>query len=132
MTGLVDLEVARRRVLARCPPGRPRAVPLDEALGCVTSVAVMAEESVPPFANTAVDGFAVRSADVAGASVEAPVILEVVGTIAAGAAPEPAVGRGEAVRILTGAPVPDGADAIVMVEDTDAWDGRSGREAAGP
>jgi len=128
---VIDLQEARRRVLSRCVPGRPRAVPLEEALGCVTSVAVSADEAVPPFANTAVDGFAVRAADVAAASTAAPVILRVVGTIAAGSAPEPPVGPGEAVRILTGAPVPEGADAVVMVEDTDAWDGRSGRQAVG-
>jgi molybdopterin molybdotransferase len=61
----------------------------------------------------------------------APVTLTVIGTIPAGAPPEPAIGSGEAVRILTGAPLPPGADAVVMVEDTDAWDGRSGREAIG-
>ena len=124
---LVPLDEAERRVLAQCPPLRPLAIPLADALGCVTSVAVTAGESVPPFANTAVDGFAVRAADV----VSVPATLTVVGTIPAGAAPEPAIGPGEAVRILTGAPLPPGADAVVMVEDTDAWDGRSGREAVG-
>jgi molybdopterin molybdotransferase len=69
----------------------------------------------------------VRCADVA----VTPVTLPVIGTIPAGAPPEPPVGPGEAVRILTGAPMPEGADAVVMVEDTDAWDGRSGREAVG-
>jgi len=129
---LIPLEEARRRVLAACPPLHPRAVPLADALGCATSVPLTAMEPVPPFANTAVDGFAVRSADVASASPNRPVTLQVVGTIAAGSPPEPSVGPGQAVRILTGAPVPPGADAVVMVEDTDAWDGRSGREAVGP
>src|SRR5579862_2938823 len=124
---LISADAARRRILAQCLPLRPRAVPLGEALGCVTSVPLTAEESVPPFANTAVDGFAVRAADVS----PGPVTLEVIGTIPAGAPPEPAVGPGQAVRILTGAPLPPGADAVVMVEDTDAWDGRSGREAVG-
>jgi molybdenum cofactor synthesis domain-containing protein len=125
--GLVPLDDAQRRVLAQCRQLRPLAVPLADALGCVTSVALVAEESVPPWANSAVDGFAVRAADV----VRAPVTLPVTATIRAGAPPEPAVGPGEAVRILTGAPLPPGADAVVMVEDTDAWDGRTGREAAG-
>jgi len=124
---LVPLGDAQRRVLAQCRPLRPVAIPLADALGCVTSVDVVAAEDVPPFANSAVDGFAVRAADVAGA----PVTLPVVGTIPAGAPPEPPVGPGQAVRILTGAPLPPGADAVVMVEDTDAWDGRSGREAQG-
>src|SRR5439155_25727377 len=77
---LVPLEEARARVLAACPPLRPSAVPLDEALGCVTSVPLTAEEDVPPFANTAIDGYAVRAVDTQGA----PVVLTVVGTIAAG------------------------------------------------
>ena len=124
---LVPLQDAQRRVLLQCMPLRPLAVPLADALGCVTSVALTAEEAVPPWANSAVDGFAVRSADVAAA----PVSLPVIGTIPAGAPPEPAVGPGQAVRILTGAPLPPGADAVVMVEDTDVWDGRSGREAVG-
>jgi molybdenum cofactor synthesis domain-containing protein len=75
-----------------------------------------ADEPVPPFANTAMDGYAVRAADTA----DAPVTLKVVGTIAAGAAPDVEVGAGEAVRIMTGAPIPPGADAIVMVELTRA------------
>ena len=124
---LVPLKDAQRRVLAQCQPLRPRAVPLADALGCVTSVGLVAEEAVPPWANSAVDGFAVRAADVASP----PVTLPVTATIRAGAPPEPTVGPGEAVRILTGAPLPPGADAVVMVEDTDAWDGRSGREAVG-
>jgi molybdopterin molybdotransferase len=124
---LVPLDEAQRRVLAQCRPLRPLAIPIGDALGCVTSVDVTADEAVPPFANTAVDGFAVRAADVAAA----PVTLTVIGTIPAGAPPEPAIGSGEAVRILTGAPLPPGADAVVMVEDTDGWDGRSGREAIG-
>jgi molybdenum cofactor synthesis domain-containing protein len=125
--GLVPLADAQRRVLAQCQRLRPLAVALGDALGCVTSVALVAEESVPPWANSAVDGFAVRAADVTAA----PVTLPVTATIRAGAPPEPAVGPGEAVRILTGAPLPPGADAVVMVEDTDAWDGRTGREAVG-
>jgi molybdenum cofactor synthesis domain-containing protein len=93
-----------------------------EALGCVTADAVTAGEDVPPFANTAMDGFAVRAAD----TVSAPVQLEVVGTLAAGAAPERPVGPGQAVRIMTGAPIPPGADAVVMVERTaSSADGRS-------
>ena len=111
---MIPLESARARVLAGCTPLHPRAVPLGDALGCVTSVELVAEEQVPPFANTAMDGFAVRAADTG----DAPVRLRIVGTLAAGAAPEREVGPGEAVRIMTGAPMPDGADAVVMVERT--------------
>ena len=113
---LVPLTSAKARVLAACAPLRPTAVALADALGCVTSVPLTADESVPPFANTAMDGFAVRSEDTA----DAPVTLTVVGTLAAGAAPDVTVGPGEAVRIMTGAPIPPGADAVVMVERTTA------------
>jgi molybdenum cofactor synthesis domain-containing protein len=112
---LVALEDAQRRVLAGCLPLHPRAVPLDDALGCVTSVALTADEAVPPFANTAMDGYAVRAADTA----PAPVTLRVAGTLAAGADPSTVrVEPGTAVRIMTGAAIPAGADAIVMVEKT--------------
>ena len=101
-------------ILAACPVLAPRPVVLLEALGCVTAGAVVAGHDVPSFANSAMDGFAVRAADTAGA----PVTLEVVGTAAAGSAPGVTVEAGQAVRIMTGAVVPAGADAIVMVERT--------------
>lgn len=119
---LVPLGSAKARVLAGCAPLRPTAVPLADALGCVTSVPLTADAAVPPFANTAMDGFAVRAADTVGA----PVTLTVVGTLAAGAAPDLHVGRGEAVRIMTGAPMPPGADAVVMVEWTTPADDADG------
>jgi molybdenum cofactor synthesis domain-containing protein len=84
------------------------------AVGCVLAESVTSPEAVPPFANTAMDGYAVRAADTAGAPLELPVVAEV----AAGhPAPVP-LGPGEAMRIFTGAPIPDGADAVVMVERT--------------
>jgi molybdenum cofactor synthesis domain-containing protein len=86
----------------------------------VLAEAVKADEPVPPFANTAMDGYAVHAADVAGASGESPVRLRVIGTLAAGAAPERPVGAGEALRIMTGAPFPEGADAVAIVETTEA------------
>jgi molybdenum cofactor synthesis domain-containing protein len=91
-------------------------------------VPLTAEASVPPFANTAMDGFAVRAADTAGA----PVRLRVVGTLPAGHDPAGLhVGPGEAVRIMTGAPLPDGADAIVMVERTSIVEGGGDGVGAG-
>ena len=74
---------------------------------------------MPPFANTAMDGYAVRAADTEGASADAPVSLRVVDELPAGHTPTTPVGAGEAIRIMTGAPMPDGADAIVMVERTE-------------
>ena len=118
---LVEVAEAQARVRAGCRRLPAAVVPLDKALGLVTAADVHATEEVPPFANTAMDGYAVRAADTAGA----PVRLRVTGSIPAGGAPEPPVGAGEAVRIMTGAPVPPGADAVVMVERTTAEEGGS-------
>jgi molybdenum cofactor synthesis domain-containing protein len=111
---VIPLATARQVVLDACAPLPARQIPLDEALGCVTAEAIVAREAVPVFANTAMDGYAVRAADTEGA----PVRLSVVGTLAAGTAPSTALGAGQAVRIMTGAPIPPGCDAVVMVERT--------------
>jgi molybdopterin molybdotransferase len=115
---VIPLEEAQARVLAACAARPAITVGLDEALGLVLAEEVTAADNVPPFANSGMDGFAVRSADVAAACASGPARLRVVGTVAAGAAPTVPVGPGEAVRIMTGAPVPDGADAIAIVETT--------------
>jgi molybdopterin molybdotransferase len=117
---VISLEDAQQRILGTVAPLAPRAVTIAGARGLVLARDVFAAEMVPPFANTAMDGFAVRAADTAGASEQTPVTLRIVGEVAAGHAPTIAVGAGEAVRIMTGAPVPGGADAIVMVERTRA------------
>ena len=113
---MLPLEEVRAHVIEKCPPRTPRLVPVGEALGLVTAVDISASEAIPPFANTAMDGFAVRAQDTVGA----PVSLEIVETIPAGHAPERTVGAGQASRIMTGAIIPDGADAVVMVERTSA------------
>jgi molybdopterin molybdotransferase len=95
-------------------PLAPKTLPLAEAAGCVLAGPARAAVDVPPFANSGMDGYAVRSSDVAGA----PVTLDVVGRVLAGFAPAVAVGPGQAVRIMTGAPLPEGADAVCMVERT--------------
>ena len=110
---------ALQHVLERCPTLPARSVGIDAATGLVLAEPVVAVEDVPPFANTAVDGYAVRAADVAGAPVE----LDVVDEVAAGAHTERVLGPGQAIRIMTGAPMPAGADAAVMVEDTERLDG---------
>ncbi len=122
---MIELDVARALVRADLTELVPTTVALDEARGLVLADDVVARDAVPPFANTAMDGYAVRAADTAGATADAPVRLTVVGELPAGTAPTRAVGAGEAIRIMTGAPVPDGADAIVMVERTRA-DGNDG------
>ena len=111
---LLPLADVQRAILDAVGPLAPVDAPLADAHGLVLAEAVTTTEPVPPFANTAMDGYAVRAADTAGASDDAPVRLRVVGELPAGHAPDVTVGSGEAVRIMTGAPMPDGADAVVM------------------
>lgn len=111
---MITLDEAREYVLSRVGVNTPVDVPLAMTAGMVLGSDVMATEFVPSFDNTAMDGIAVVAADTIGA----PVTLRVVGTIAAGASTYPTVGRGEAARIMTGALMPPGADAVVMVERT--------------
>jgi molybdopterin molybdotransferase len=115
---VIPLESVQAEVLRSVSVLAPVLVPLADALGLVLAEPVVATEPVPPFANTAMDGYAVRAADTAGATETEPVTLHVVGDLPAGHAPTVPVGPGEAIRIMTGAPIPDGADAIVMVERT--------------
>jgi len=111
----MNADDALARILASVP-GLPAVdAPLLDALGLVLAEDIAADRDVPPFRNSAMDGYAVRGDDVASAPVE----LRVVGEVAAGAFPDRAVGPGEAMRIMTGAPIPDGADTVVRVEDTD-------------
>ena len=105
-------------MIGSCPPLPPVTVGFREATGLVLAVDVVATELVPPFANTAVDGYAVVAADLAGGRAE----LVVVGEIAAGAASDHVLRQGEAIRIMTGAPMPAGADAVVMVEQSEMVD----------
>ena len=111
---MIPLHEAQEAVLAGCNPLTPVQVAYSDMTGRVLAQDVVAAEDVPPFNNTAVDGYAVRAAD----TEQSPVELRVVDTLAAGAEPKIAVNAGEAIRIMTGAPMPSGADAGVMVEDT--------------
>lgn len=113
---MIPLTEARARVVERCPPLAARPVPLAEAVGCVTAAPVVSAVAVPPFANSAMDGFAVRAADTVGATEQRPARVEVVATVAAGGITDLRVEPGQAVRIMTGAPLPAGADAVVLVE----------------
>ncbi|HZD74378.1 MAG TPA: gephyrin-like molybdotransferase Glp [Actinomycetota bacterium] len=115
---LVPFERARASVLERLRPLSARPVPLNEALGCVLAEDVTAAEDLPPFANSAMDGFALRSADVLGAGEAAPVPLLLRGEVFAGSARLPKVEPGTVARIMTGGPLPPGADAVVPVEET--------------
>lgn len=93
-------------------------VPLADAFGRVLAESIVAQDSLPPFANSSMDGYAVRSADVEKAAADSPVSLQVLADIAAGTIADVFVTGGAAARIMTGAAMPDGADAVVPVEDT--------------
>lgn len=115
----ISIDEARRRLTAGVRPiVRTERMPLAEAAGRVASAAVQASVHVPPFSRSAMDGYAVRSADVAGAAQEHPVALEIIERIYTGQTAARSIGRGQAAEIATGAPLPDGADAVVMVEET--------------
>jgi molybdopterin molybdotransferase len=116
---VIEIEKVRAAVLGTVDVLEPVEVPLRDALGLVLATDVVSSEPVPPFANTAMDGYAVRASSTAGATSEAPVRLSVVGELPAGHAPTVPVGDGEAIRIMTGAPMPEGADAVVIVERTE-------------
>lgn len=109
---MIAIEDAQRTVLARCPPLPPVTVELGDCCGRVLAADVAAPEDVPPFDNSAVDGYAVLATDISVTPAE----LRVVDEVAAGAASSVHLRAGEAIRIMTGAPIPDGADAVVMIE----------------
>jgi molybdenum cofactor synthesis domain-containing protein len=111
---LVSLEQVQRVVLGSCSPLGPIEVELAAALGFVLAEDLRAPRDLPPFDNTAMDGYALRAKD----TVDAPVELSVIGVLPAGVAPVQVVEPGTAVRIMTGAPIPAGADGIVIVERT--------------
>jgi molybdopterin molybdotransferase len=116
---LVSVEEARERILSRIQPLAPIELPLQEAHGCVLAEDVVAQINLPEFSSSAMDGFAVRSVDVAGASPESAAQLRLVGRARIGHRPEGTVGSGEAIRIDTGAPIPAGADSVVPIEETE-------------
>ena len=136
---LIPLDAAQLRVLGDVEPLPAAVVDLADAAGLVLAEPARSALTVPPWANSAMDGFAVRAADVAAAGPGTPVVLRVLGEVPAGRAPDAGVAPGTALRIMTGAMMPPGADAVVPVEDTDAPAGESElpdvvevRAAAGP
>jgi molybdopterin molybdotransferase len=122
---LIPLEEAQRRVLDGVAPLPTITVSLADAPGHVLAEAVRSAMAVPPWTNSAMDGFAVRAVDIVGAGPDSPVTLRVLGEVPAGRAPDAGVEPGTALRIMTGAPMPPGADTVVPVEDTDAPAGAS-------
>src|SRR5712692_9679809 len=114
MAPVIPVDKALEIVLAHTPALPADEVPLPEAVGRVLAEDVRSDVDMPPFDRAAMDGFAVRAADVA----HAPVVLDVVGQIRAGQYPERPLGAGQAVQVMTGAPVPPGATAVQQVEKT--------------
>ncbi|WP_030546401.1 gephyrin-like molybdotransferase Glp [Streptomyces albus] len=110
-------------ILRHIQPLEPLELQLLDAQGCVLVEDVTAAVALPPFDNSSMDGYAVRTADVADATEESPAVLTVIGDIAAGSGRLPTIRPGEAARIMTGAPLPPGADTVVPVEWTDGGAG---------
>ncbi|MFD3545247.1 gephyrin-like molybdotransferase Glp [Streptomyces sp. NPDC058655] len=119
-------------VLATVRPLEPIELQLLDAQGCVLVEDVTVPVALPPFDNSSMDGYAVRTADVQGASEEFPAVLTVIGDVAAGSGELPTVGPGQAARIMTGAPLPPGAEAVVPVEWTDGGTGGGAASAMTP
>ena len=116
----LDVREAQARILGAVGTPLTEQVPVLDAVGRALAEQLVATATLPPWDNSGMDGYAVRGEDIVGASPANPVLLTVTGRIAAGQPPDISVGPGEAVRIMTGAPVPPGADSVVRVEHTDA------------
>ena len=116
---LPSVDEARARILSYFRPVKTEHIPLAEAANRVLAQDIIAETDLPLFDNSSMDGFAVRAEDVAGAGDASPRQLRVIADIPAGSSPTIILGSGEAARIMTGAQMPAGADAVVPVEDTD-------------
>ena len=117
---MLSVAEASARILEDIGPLPAERVPVLDALGRVLAESVRAPMTLPAWDNSAMDGYAVRAVDIDAATPDNPVRLRVLETVAAGAFPTHRVSDGEAIRIMTGAPLPDGADTVVRVEDTDA------------
>ena len=121
---MLTVAQARERILARIRVLESEDLPLLACRERVLAEEVRALRDVPPFPNSAMDGYAVRATDVRDASAERPVRLRVVGEVRAGEVPRAPVERSTALRIMTGATIPEGSDAVVRVEDTEERDGQ--------
>lgn len=118
MENLLSVQEAQEKILAvlnLCPV---TTVPLTNASGCILAQDIISDIDLPPFSNSSVDGFAVIASDVSAASTERPVTLRNIADIPAGTVPSLSISNGQSVRIMTGAPLPGGADAVIPVEDT--------------
>ncbi len=124
----ISVEEARAYILKHFHPLEAEWVPLLDSLDRVLAEDIIADMNVPPFNNSAMDGYAVRAQDIADASPDHPVVLRVIGDLAAGYTAQRTVERGTALRIMTGAPLPPGADTVVRFEETSEGIGARGTE----
>src|SRR5690349_20194796 len=115
---MLSVDEAQAAILTACPTLEAIRLPLLDSHGYALAETVVSQVSLPPFDNSAMDGYAVCAGDTEGASPDNGIRLRVLGDLPAGKAPQFTVEPGTAVRIMTGAPLPPGADAVVMVEDT--------------
>ncbi|HVM51483.1 MAG TPA: molybdopterin molybdotransferase MoeA, partial [Candidatus Acidoferrum sp.] len=115
---MLELEQALARILETIPPPETESIPLADAYGRVCAERIKSRVDLPSFDNSAMDGYAVRASDVASARTETPVRLRLIGKVAAGERFAGKVSRGTCVRLFTGSPMPRGANAVVMQEDT--------------
>ena len=116
---MVSVEEALQKILSCIEVLEPETKPILDCLGQVLAEDIRSTIDIPPLDNSAMDGYAVKAEDMRGASEASPKILSVTGKVAAGSMPRGEVKRGSAIRIMTGAPLPQGADAVVPFEDTD-------------
>ena len=122
---MLSVEEAFERIMAWFAPLDTEEKPLMDCLGQVLAADVASPLDLPPLANSGMDGYALRRDDIVGASADAPRHLKVIGLVAAGQVSEQTVTAGTAIRIMTGAPVPNGADTVVPFEETDEVERRS-------
>jgi len=116
---LLSVEQARARILSQFQPVTSETISLTESDNRILAVDIIAADDLPPFDNSSMDGFAIRAVDSSNAAPASPLTLNVVADIPAGSTPKISLAAGEAARIMTGAQLPVGADAVVPVEDTD-------------
>lgn len=124
---MISVEEALEKILGYVEVLEPEQKPILDCLGQVLAEDVYSDIDIPPLDNSAMDGYALRAADTLGASESSARYLVVVGEVAAGSMPTEEVRPGTAIRIMTGAPLPEGADAVVRFEDTDEVDRKSSR-----
>ncbi len=124
-TQMITVEEARRKILESVLLLGAERIDLLSALGRVLAKDITAGRDIPPRDNSAMDGYALRAEDIRSASRQNPVILEITEDIPAGSSPKHRIGRGQAARIMTGAPVPAGADAVMKVEETESEGGKA-------